>query len=92
MDMNVIPCNIIPRNVISRNVIFCLETNTPQQPRRTEAWGLKEAINFLGSMNLLRMSIELEYKQVVYDISNKHNTNSDFGAVLNVCRVSFHPF
>lgn len=33
------------------------------------------------------MSIELDYKQVVHDISK-----SDFGTVLNACRVSNHPF
>lgn len=36
-----------------------------------------------GSMSLIRMLVELDYKQVVHDISK-----SDFGTVLNACRVS----
>ena len=58
------------------------------QPKEAEARGLKEAIKWLGTMRFSRVSIELDCKQVVDDISSNFSTNSIFGAILNTCKPS----
>jgi hypothetical protein len=57
------------------------------QPHEVEAMRLKEAIKWLGSFGMSNMSI-LDCKQVVDDIVRKLNTNSMFGAILEICKTS----
>ena len=58
------------------------------QPHEAEARGLKEAIKWLASMGLSRVSIELDCKQVVEGIDRRLNTNSMFGVILDICKAS----
>jgi len=63
------------------------------QPHEAEAHGLKEAINWLGTMmRLSSVSIELDCKQVVDGISSTIETNSTFGAIIDVCKASIQKF
>jgi len=62
------------------------------QPHEAEEHGLKEAINWFGTMRLPSVSIEFDYKQVVDDISSTFGTNSMFGAVLDVCKATLRNF
>jgi ribonuclease HI len=60
------------------------------QPHEAETRGLKEAIKWLGSMDLSKVSIELDCKQVVNGITRGLNTNSMFGAILDICKLRIH--
>jgi hypothetical protein len=48
--------------------------------------GLKEAIMWLGEMDLSRMSIELDCEPVVNDIIDKSDNRIEYGSILKVCR------
>lgn len=39
-------------------------------------------------MGLYKVSIELDYKQVVDNITRRLNTNFMFGAIIDVCKTS----
>jgi len=58
------------------------------QPKEAEARGLKEMINWIGTLRFPSVSIELDCKHVVDGISSNLSTNSMFGAILNTCKVS----
>ena len=65
------------------------------QPHKAEARGLKEAIKLLDSMGLSKVSIELDCKQVVDNITRRLNINSMFGAIIEICKTSlkiYHNF
>jgi len=58
------------------------------QPHEVEVCGLIEAIIWLGNRGLTMVSIELDYKQVVDDISNKIDSNYELGTILNYYKAS----
>jgi len=58
-------------------------------PQEAEAYGLKEAIIWLGNRGLPTVSIEFDSKQVADGISNKISTDSELGAILNYCKTLF---
>lgn len=53
------------------------------QPHESNARGLKEVIKWLGSIGLSKVSIELDYKQVVDSITRRLDTNSMFGVIID---------
>jgi len=63
-------------------------------PQEAEGCSLEVAIILLSNRGLAAMSIELDYKQVVNNISNNIDTNSKLGTILNYCKasLSFLPF
>lgn len=54
----------------------------------TDAWGLKEAIVWLCNMSLRTLSVKLDCKQVVDDMSSKLSINSQFVATVDTCKTS----
>jgi len=58
------------------------------QPQEAEACSLKEAIIWLGNRGLTAVSIKLDCKQVVEDISNQIGANSELVAIINFCKAS----
>jgi len=58
------------------------------RPHEAEARGLKEAIKWLGSMRLSKVSIKLSCKQVVDGIARRLNINSMIGAILDIYKDS----
>jgi ribonuclease HI len=62
------------------------------QPQEVEARGLKEAIIWLCNRGLTEVSIELDCKEVVDDISNNIGINSELGTILNSCKSSLSFF
>jgi hypothetical protein len=48
-----------------------------------EARGLEETIIWVGNMSLSRVYIELDYKQMIYDIHNKFSFNFKVYAILH---------
>jgi hypothetical protein len=58
------------------------------QPKEADARGLKEAINWLGILDLSNASIELDFKQVVHDIAGRLNTNFMLNVILEICKAS----
>jgi len=62
------------------------------QPHEAEASGLKEAIKWFASIGRSKMFIELDCKQVVDDINRRLNTNSLFGAIIDICKTSLRTY
>jgi hypothetical protein len=55
--------------------------------------GLKEAIIWLGEMEVSRMSIELDCKLVVEGVIDSSSNRTELGTILKLCRslLSFYP-
>lgn len=56
-------------------------------PMEAEAWGLKEAILWLGGMGTPNVSIELDCKLVTEDILDRSTNQSEFGQIVSDCRM-----
>jgi len=53
-----------------------------------EAEGLKEAIKWLDNIGLSKVSIELDCKQVVDDITKRLNPGSMSDTIIDICKTS----
>jgi len=58
-------------------------------PMEAEAWGLKEAILWLGEMGMSNVSIELDCKLVSEGILDRSTNQSEFGQIVSDCRMLF---
>ncbi|WJX44042.1 hypothetical protein P8452_31070 [Trifolium repens] len=52
-----------------------------------EAMGLREALNWLGEIEVFDVSIELDCKPVVDSIMDTSNNHSEFGKIMSACKL-----
>jgi len=61
-------------------------------PSEAEALGLRDAILWLGQLELSRVQIELDCKLVVDSIVDRTNNQSEFGNIIFACRSLLQQF
>jgi len=61
-------------------------------PQEAEAVGLRDAILWLGRLELLNVQIELNCKLVVDSICDKNNNQGEFGSIIDDCKSLLQQF
>jgi ribonuclease HI len=56
-------------------------------PHEAEAWSLKEALHWIENLGYTNVSIELDCKLVVDGVVGNPNSQTEFGAILSVCKA-----
>ncbi|XP_024636060.1 uncharacterized protein [Medicago truncatula] len=61
-------------------------------PQEAEAVGLRDAILWLGQLELSNVQLELDCKLVVDSIYDKNNNQAEFGSIIDDCRSLLQQF
>jgi hypothetical protein len=56
-------------------------------PQEAEAIGLRDAISWLGRLDLSRVLIELDCKLVINSIFDRNTNQAEFGSIISDCQV-----
>jgi hypothetical protein len=56
-------------------------------PHEAKAWSLKEALHWIKNFGYTNVSIELDCKLVIDGIVSNPNSQTEFGAILSVCKA-----